>query len=711
MFRARYNEDMARSAAVPVERFFELSLLGLVTSGYLAVVGSGYLDRPTALLTGAGLLLRALAVLGFLRLELSPRWVAALTVAYIGFYPLDYAFISREFLPATVHLVFFLAVMKILTATTNRDYAFVAVIAFLELLAAAVLSANLTFFVFLAFFLLFGVATFTSAEIRRSLRRSRNVARGGLGKLHWRLAGLTLGIGLGILALTGGLFFFLPRTAQAAFRHLVPQRYHVPGFSNEMLLGQIGEIQQRRTTVMHIRIPGDRRPMHLKWRGGALSQFDGKRWFNPLTPREVLPVKDGILKLVDTNQQRRTGQRINYEVQLNAIGADALFFAGTPEFLWINLPLVIRSPNDSYRLGLGTAEGFRYGVHSFLEDAAEKQPARPVPSTVLDCCLRLPPLDPRIGELARWLTRGLRSAEASTLVIQAYLQRNHRYTSELPSEEVPDPVAHFLFERRKGHCEYFASAMAVMLRTIGIPSRVATGFQSGLFNPISGWYVIRAADAHSWVEAYLPGPGWTTFDPTPPDPNPLRLSLWARLGLYLDAAETFWQEWVLSYDLDRQLVLASQMENSSRSWGSRWLDALRAGVLTWKGRTVAWWKAHGGAVLIALCLAAGAVLLGPKIWRWWKTRERVRKVQRGQAHASDATLLYSRLLGLLRRRGFERPPWLTPCEFVRVLPCSEATFLVEQFTLAYNDLRFGGRTEVAPRMLALLEQLEHLPRA
>ena len=135
-----------------------------------------------------------------------------------------------------------------------------------------------------------------------------------------------------------------------------------------------------------------------------------------------------------------------------------------------------------------------------------------------------------------------------------------------------DPLAHFLFERKAGHCEYFASAMAVMLRSLGIPSRVVTGFQSGIYNPLNGWQVIRASDAHSWVEAYLPRRGWATFDPTPPDPNAVQTGLGTKLAMYMDAAETFWQEWVLNYDLEHQLVLATRVQQSS-SRGTRWFDA------------------------------------------------------------------------------------------------------------------------------------------
>ena len=96
-----------------------------------------------------------------------------------------------------------------------------------------------------------------------------------------------------------------------------------------------------------------------------------------------------------------------------------------------------------------------------------------------------------------------------------YLKTRFGYTLQLPRTPVNDPIANFLFERKQGHCEYFASSMAVMLRTLGIPSRVVNGFRSDEFNDLTGNYVVRAKDAHSWVEAYFPGYGWQTFDPTP----------------------------------------------------------------------------------------------------------------------------------------------------------------------------------------------------
>src|SRR5712691_8128542 len=195
---------MPRSAAV--EKFFQLSVLGLVASGFLAVAGSGYLDAPTSILTAAGLLLRGALAAGLVRLEISDRMVTVLTIAYIGFYPLDYQFLSRDFLTATVHLVFFLAVVKILTAKSNRDYLYTAIIALLELLAAALLSIQLNFFLFLGLFLLFSIATLSSAEIRGASevagRGSAQIARRSNRGLSPRLALLVGMVTLGVLLLT-----------------------------------------------------------------------------------------------------------------------------------------------------------------------------------------------------------------------------------------------------------------------------------------------------------------------------------------------------------------------------------------------------------------------------------------------------------------------------------------------------------------------------
>jgi len=291
-------------------------------------------------------------------------------------------------------------------------------------------------------------------------------------------------------------------------------------------------------------------------------------------------------------------------------------------------------------------------------------------------------------------------------LLENYLRRTYTYTLELPKTEPDDPLSFFLFHRKKGHCEYFASAMAVMLRVVGIPSRVVTGFQSGIYNPISGSQLIRSSDAHSWVEAWLPDRGWTTFDPTPPDPNAARISPWTRLSFYADAVDVFWQDWVLNYNLERQLQLASRVGESGRHIRLNWTDGPRWWSASSWNDVRAFARRDGFALLGLIALVLFGKFFGRDGWRWWTTRRRILKVQRGEGHPSDATLLYQRMLKALRRRGIEKPAWLTPAEFARVLQEPELSLLVEDFTSAYNELRFGGNAEAAARIFVLLERLE-----
>jgi transglutaminase-like putative cysteine protease len=695
-------------AAVSVERFFQFALWGLVVSGYLAVAGSGYLDTPTIAMTGAGLLLRALLIAGVLDFDLSQRLVVILTLAYVAFFPLDYLFLSRAFVNSTVHLVFFLAVIQILTSRNNRDYFFMATIAFLELLAAAILSTNSNFFFFLALYLLFAMAAFTSSEIRRSMQKRQVVARNGFRRFHSRLAALTAIITFGILALTAGLFFILPRTADAAFQRLVSKRFFLPGFSNRVTLGEIGEIKNTSRPVMHVLSYHGPLPPGQKWRGGTLSDFNGRSWFEPAGGRrQIAAEKGGRFQLATDDQLRRPGDRLNYRVNVNGIDSDVLMFVGVPETVYMRQATLVAGSDGSFRLGRALPEGFFYDVYSF---PGESRAAEDLWRNRRQY-LQLPPLlDPRIPELARRVTENALDDVERAHAINRYLTHSFGYTLELPSHEVPDPLASFLFQRRKGHCEYFASAMAVMLRTLGIPSRLVTGFQGGIFNPLTELYVIRASDAHSWVEAWLPGRGWTTFDPTPPDPNPGEIAILTRLALYADAVETFWQEWVVSYDLGHQATLADRMQQAGRRAGARWFDRLVDLAVNWKPRTQAWFQRYGFGMFLALAGAALIPLAGPRLWRLARMRLGARRLRRGRANVADATLFYERMLKLLKRRGYQKPAWFTPREFACSLPPGTIGALVSQFTAAYNALRFGGQADAAPQLSMLLEELEKQPR-
>ena len=134
--------------------------------------------------------------------------------------------------------------------------------------------------------------------------------------------------------------------------------------------------------------------------------------------------------------------------------------------------------------------------------------------------LQLPPdLDPRIVDLAETVSMEGDTVLEKTSLVETYLRANNTYSLQLSWDPGEQPLSTFLFEARSGHCEYFASSMAIMLRTVGIPTRIVNGFLPGEYNSIGGSYIVRQSDAHSWVEVYAPGKGWLEFDPTPPDPT------------------------------------------------------------------------------------------------------------------------------------------------------------------------------------------------
>ena len=381
----------------------------------------------------------------------------------------------------------------------------------------------------------------------------------------------------------------------------------------------------------------------------------------------------GELRLNDEQDAAggRPGRDISYAVHLSDLAGEALFFAGTPQYLRIE-STVIRRPSGNYSVAAPDSRTVSYQVYSRLESSLTRQrpedsDVRPLSIEERDVYLQLPRLDPRIRELAHSVSGTDPSAMIQARRMENYLRTHYGYTLELPPSGTRRSARLFPVSSQERALRIFCFRHGRDAARAEDPSRVVTGFQSGIYNPISGTQLIRTSDAHSWVEAWLPGRGWTTFDPTPPDPNPPLMSIWTRLGFYADAAEVFWQDWVLNYDLDHQLQLAARMGRSGRQMGTSWWDNLGISAGRWWRSLVQFAERYGFILLGLAMLAVMGQLFGRDGSRWWKTRRRVQKVQRGEAQASDATLPYHRMLKVLHRRGIEKPVWLTPCEFARVV--------------------------------------------
>jgi hypothetical protein len=326
----------------------------------------------------------------------------------------------------------------------------------------------------------------------------------------------------------------------------------------------------------------------------------------------------------------------------------------------------------------------------------------------LDRYLVLPALDARVPRLAEEITASAPSNYEKAAAVETYLSTHFGYTLELPRNFTQDPIANFLFERKKGHCEYFASAMAVMLRSLHIPSRIITGFRGGEYNDLTGQYVVRASDAHSWVEAYFPGSGWISFDPTPAGGVPNR-SGWSRLQLYMDAAASFWREWIINYDASHQRSLGHDAATNSRRFFEdlrRWVGRQHRALLRSARRAhqhmttfpVRWLGTLFGAIV------AFAVSMNFKQALRWIRNKKVR-AHPERAPREAASLWYEKMLERLARLGWRKSPSQTPTDFVTAIKEPVLQKKVATFTQAYTSARFGNSVEDAKCLPELFREI------
>jgi len=718
------HSPQAETTLLPaaIRRYFEVALYLLVLTGFGTLASTGGLDLVTALLVGAAILFRGYCLATRRTLLIPENWTTLLTIAYVAFYLADYFLLSRAFLNATVHLVLFVLVVRLFSTRRDRDHYFLAVIAFLMVLAASVLTVDTTFLLAFAVFMLMAVATFILMEMRSSSASATIQAQPGDGTAPRRMGiSLVAAAPLFVFFISLGgaaIFFVLPRISSGYLSAYAPSNEISTGFSDRVQLGRIGEIQQSSALVMHIQIDGDLAgALDLKWRGVTLNLFDGTTWSNP-HEQHTLPRSTGgffLLSLRNGNRQanevRRAGHTIHYRVLMEPVASNVFFLAPTPLALEGNYRAVtmdgggaVFDPDPEHPVATYQAtSNIAQPAPGDLRSADQSYP----PEILLDY-LQLPRLDPRIPQLAEQITASENNHYDKAVALERYLRSHFGYTLQLSRSVPRDPLANFLFERRRGHCEYFASAMAVMLRTLQIPSRVVNGFRTGEFNDITSQYLIRAQDAHSWVEAYFPGYGWVSFDPTPASPAATHTG-WSRTMMYLDALSSFWREWVVNYDVSHQHTLSRQATQSGLEWARRtqgwardryaaWLDTARRVQRTASNSPIRW-SVVGGAVALLLVLAAN-------VGRLLRALRRHRlAIHPEKFPRTAATIWYEKTVRILARRGVSKSPAQTPAEFVASVADAHVRAALARFTEHYERARFSDSSQDAARLPELFEEV------
>src|ERR1051325_11020587 len=603
---------------------------------------------------------------------------------------------------ALAHLIVFLSAVKLLQVKKDRDWVFLYLISFFEMLLAAGLSFSPVFLGTLTLYLLCGLSAVTAFEIQKA-RRSIPYTETRLlvppdsrvfrksGRHSWwsteavRLPFVAVTLLLLIFVLALPLFLIAPRSGAAALTRNGGPLQKFSGFSENVTLGQIGQLKMTDGIVMRVRVDETQPLRDLRWRGVALDEFTGLGWRKSAQARQldVIVERGGFFKVDTTEALHRLTTQTFF---LEPLESPVLFAAPRVVALQGDLPWVRVDEEGSIQSRRHDYERLMYKALSDMNEPRMdllRKDLRPL-SLPYYRYLQLPEnLDPRIGPLATTIILHANASNRydAAKAIESYLQREYGYSLDMKASG-PDPVTDFLFNVKAGHCEYFASAMVLLLRTHGIAARLVNGFMSGEDNDAAGAYTVRQLDAHSWVEVYFPETqAWVTFDPTPPAgrTEPVRTGLAAQLQKYGEALELIWFQYVVGYDKQEQRSLATSLHNRVFDYGRIASNVLNM-LSSYLGRNVL--AVAAGITAFALTLLL--ILFGKRIWRWSRTRL-VHATADGRAYSN--VQFYERLVSLMEQRGVSRDKHLTPLEFASTLRSNEVMVI----TRASVRVRYGGQ--------------------
>lgn len=397
------------------------------------------------------------------------------------------------------------------------------------------------------------------------------------------------------------------------------------GLSNQMTFGAMSEIANDDSIAMRLRFDGAVPPPdHRYLRGPVLETFDGQRW----TAREG-PRRGDTLQL--------SGQPWRYQMTLEPLRIRAvplLETAGGDAAQVLGPYIVRRGPELQWIASSPVTERLRFAAEAWPAQTAgaERSPAS------LQADLQLPAgKNPRVRAWAEALraqprfaalSDGERPAALAAAVMDQVRGNDFIYTLSPGryGETTPHLIDEFWFDRRLGFCEHFAAAFVVIMRSMGVPARIVTGFQGFDAEPQEGWWVVRNSNAHAWAEYWAPGIGWQRADPTAaiapervqggqalrPAPGALERfspAVWPAVRGLWERMDNRWQQLILNYSRQDQFDLLKRMGVAQPDWialgraGALVIGVIAlgsAGLIVWQRRPHDAWSRQRAAVLSML---------------------------------------------------------------------------------------------------------------
>lgn len=703
-------------------RSLRLATLLLVLAGYFALSS---VQEYGQVLVGVPLLLFALVPVGERLDSAFPAYrqvTRALQIGYLFFIP--YTYITLGSINALVALIVFIQAHTLLHLKTPRNYYHLFLMAFFMLLTAAVQSpepAIALAFILFAVSGVWGMAALrldADAHVHRE-RSVEPVPEGGIetagGETRtgtdWRVGLCIAGLCTAVLVCTVGLFIVTPRIEAGLFGRDEVTEVRRTGLTDRVSLRGGGPIEQDMTAVMYVEFPELEEgflPGPKYWRSTTLAQYANGEWrrrglgdhLEPGFGGAVTPFRRAALPLENPPHAVQRPRDTDRRVVRQRIYMDNVPQQGLPCLDRVQAVQVVGEPGNT-RIQWDPFNDFTVtlemrGPRRITYDVWSETP------TPADAALRGAPDDyelilsnwdyllltehdllPGTQALGDQIVAGARTPYDKAVAIERWLSGDDfAYTLDLPDLGARRPIDAFLMQERRGHCELFGSAMALLLRSQGIPARVVTGFRDGEWNEGNRSYIVRASDAHLWVEVYFPGHGWVVFDPSPRvEPGTGGFDRFTRnVSRVTFELKMFWYQNIIGYESRFNLAglrdTAAGIFRSGRFGlpGDGQVGAFRFMRTPW-------------ALLAGLSLAAAAGFAvymrrhAPRGRRYVLTRDQARAVR-----------LYRLALRRLRKTMVVRGADMTAEEWMSALEAVESppSAAAEALTM-YNQVRFGLR--------------------
>ncbi len=679
-----------------VARWFRLSVYLLVLSSHVSLILTPEISYGHAALLVVLLFSAWLYEHEGLQV---PRFFFNAVLILIFLWCLAYGlFWAEYFFKAGIYFLAYVLAVRMFSLEGNRDIWLVYLLSFLELCAASILTIHINFLLGLFLYIVLAGFSLMLFNLQREMKRLSTTDRPerarGLRPSFFALSG---GTAIVVFIMAIFLFFFLPRLGRGLFSWRTRMAPPVVGFSDSVHLGEVGPMRMNQAVVMRVRIRGEDLPRSepLRFRGMALDYYDASTWSDTHGLKILKYYRRGSAVAVKENSVLHDQETA--EIYLEPIMSTVLFAPEGVEAF--SLPGMFRGIemyfNDYYGLPVrgGFYDRIQYQAYFRIPDFSPERLERAyeginreeLSKEMYDYLMYPLELEP-VCELTRARVDPDADPYHQTLAILDFLESNYTYTLSPPMSSTDNALGEFLFETKQGFCEHFATATAIMLRCLDVPSRLVTGFSEGTWNYFEHYYLVRQSDAHAWVEVYFPGSGWVPFDPSPMDDREEVPGFRSRINQLFDSILFRWNSWIVDFTIFDQVRGFRLIQSRGFRFGREFItlaDTLRFRILRILHRPQA---LPAVGILIVFVILVWVFLRKPRA----VLKEVDLSFPPGPAQ-KQVIQNYLRMLALLKGSGFVRRDAQTAREFAYEVLSKAGPSLepVVRMTEIYEQVRFG----------------------